>query len=749
MHPLKIPRGLLLMAAGALFAPPAPAASPGAQSSPGKAGFEPQALSRTSGVASRAYGFGGVGERYAARFEAGRFTFVPVLGPEAPSAMPLSFTLESIQREGTDWLVADPTVRPVQRDDRIVYERGHSVEERYEVRPEGVHQTFLFPERPPGEGDLVVRGRLSTQLPAAPRAVGARFELPGTGGVNWGGVTGIDALGQSVPGKVRHQGDRIELVLPAAFVDQASYPLLLDPLVGAITEVANDGYDDWAPDVAYLRGPQTYLVVWTRPYAGNEWGICARRLDSEGDPVGSLLHLTPEPDGTPFQAFRPKVAAIRKTGRFLAVWEQTVPGSDTNVMAVAIDPNGDVSAALEVAPSAADQSSADVAGNRHDATNHGTVIWREVGHGIRARTLIVPNFGPPAPAAPAKTVRADTGDFTHYNPGISKTNGDHSRFLAAWQQSDGAGHVRIEGRLVAPNGNPVGDPIYLSDGNLAVSHFGVDVDGNGKRWLATWTRQVDTGQWDIVARSVVDQDSQAMNASALRFVAGAPNAGEINAGVAWMGSSALISYTRWNLEGESHPRTVQVDPYTAANCQPSEPVATVPGWVQASAAVATWSGGDPALHEGGAIIAFNHTEEPTGIRRIQRALYQAQPGALDLGGATGPGGRSIAPCPVEGNLEFRPQLFDSVPDRPAVLVVSGAPNPLLCGPGVLYPALPGSLKFWRTTDAEGHAEAFLPIPPSAVGHTFYLQWATKVPGGSCPRFGGFELSNALELTVSP
>jgi hypothetical protein len=51
---------------------------------------------------------------------------------------------------------------------------------------------------------------------------------------------------------VRVAGDRLELALPAAFVDGARQPLTLDPLLGTAFQIAiGTSNDDGEPDVAY------------------------------------------------------------------------------------------------------------------------------------------------------------------------------------------------------------------------------------------------------------------------------------------------------------------------------------------------------------------------------------------------------------------------------------------------------------------------------------------------------------------
>ena len=176
----------------------------------------------------------GDGPAYRAWYSSAGFRFEPALGEAVASLQHLSLTVLSVQR-GERTVVTMPSfVAPQPQDRTAVYAHGPGVAERYEVCEDGVALSWLFDERPEGTGDLVVRYSLQTTLPAAERseAGGLSFASPQYGGVAIGTVTGIDAAGKSVAGNLEFHDGVLELSLPAAFVDTATYPLLLDPLIG-------------------------------------------------------------------------------------------------------------------------------------------------------------------------------------------------------------------------------------------------------------------------------------------------------------------------------------------------------------------------------------------------------------------------------------------------------------------------------------------------------------------------------------
>ena len=172
----------------------------------------------------------GGGPEYAVVFDRRGLEFTPALGSRAPRNHPFRFTLESIDRGGASILSIDQRgAEPRQHGTTASYQRSPAIVERYDLGPDGVELSFVFRDPLPGSGDLVVRGRIATELtPAATGQFedGVSFELQGVGGVHVGAVTGIDAAGRRTPGSLRCDGAHLELVLPARFVDTATYPLI-------------------------------------------------------------------------------------------------------------------------------------------------------------------------------------------------------------------------------------------------------------------------------------------------------------------------------------------------------------------------------------------------------------------------------------------------------------------------------------------------------------------------------------------
>jgi hypothetical protein len=222
------------LVAAALFAlAPAIAQGPIAPASiaPGTASRPDVASLRSSahGLTEAADGLRGFGADYGVAFTTSGMTFTPALGAQAPTDQRLQMAVIGITRGATS--IPFAAVAPQQQGNAVVYARAAGLEERYEVRSEGVEQSFVFHELP-GRGDLVVHCALGGELAARGELTAdgeVQFVVPGLGGATIGAVTGIDARGARCTGSLRLAGGGVDLVLPAGFVDHATLPLVLDP----------------------------------------------------------------------------------------------------------------------------------------------------------------------------------------------------------------------------------------------------------------------------------------------------------------------------------------------------------------------------------------------------------------------------------------------------------------------------------------------------------------------------------------
>jgi hypothetical protein len=227
-----------------------------------------------------------MGPDFGASFTPAGIEFTPVLGARAEQPASVRYTWTDVRRGGVEVARRDREVAPEPTGNRVGYRRNENLLEVYDVRQEGIEQSFVFATRPAGDGDLVVRGEIATGLPlAVVDARGARFTLPSGDGVAIGAVTGIDANGAKVAGSLRLVGTTLELSLPDAFVDAAAYPLVLDPLLGTVNPIGDvAGEPDRNPSVAFDEATGRFLVVWNVQYAASSWEVRGKFTNGAGVP---------------------------------------------------------------------------------------------------------------------------------------------------------------------------------------------------------------------------------------------------------------------------------------------------------------------------------------------------------------------------------------------------------------------------------------------------------------------------------
>ncbi len=118
--------------------------------------------------------------------------------------------------------------------DRIARHLG-SVVEAYDILGTGAEQTFTITHRPATQGDLVVTGRVISELTAESRA--ARhdkvvFRSPsGEPIVSYGAALAVDADGNTHAMTTAVEGDQIELRLDGNWLASAAFPVVVDPLL--------------------------------------------------------------------------------------------------------------------------------------------------------------------------------------------------------------------------------------------------------------------------------------------------------------------------------------------------------------------------------------------------------------------------------------------------------------------------------------------------------------------------------------
>jgi hypothetical protein len=727
---------------------------------------QPVLLEPLAGRIGGAIGFGqadeqlvGAGPRYRVHFgEHGPLITTP-LGAEATRSLPLSFELESIRRGGQQLAGGGPST-PARQGDAVVYARGPSIVERYDLLREGVEQSFVIDNLPAGEGDLVVRGRLISELDAPAPGIypnGLSFRAPQwngstQGGVEIGSVTGIDAAGARVPGAMRWDGTHVEYSLPAEFVAAARMPLVVDPLFGAgFTAASGADYAD--PDVAWDDSSASYLVVFERQWSGSDIDTYAQQLLPNGTPVGGLKLLE---TGIPTLAINPSVGNVNGTNRFFVAWQQ---GSSIlgpwDIYGLSMSNSGAVSATIAIATEAASEIEPDVAGQRWTPNLFAPVVWERVGNGIFGASIDVPSTANPS-IAYSYTIAPEP--YAH-RPSISQGQDEAGVYLVVFSRfytNPFPGDHDVIGIVINSKGEPYTSLIQV------MSSLGPDEDN------ADVVASLDDFAVVYEFKDSIDDLDRGVHVQRLHFdtvaltlqpvgpavvIEDDPFLDERSPAIAYTGLKFHVAYLDQRADIGYDLALRELDP---ADCLPCSQKLVKLG----SASTSLFA---PALTSRFAGAAQQATDEcllayesvsntPSFSGSIVGQLWEsvgATGSVVNLGGGCAGGGTAgtlgvIAP----GTPSVTLTLTGAAPT--AVLSLVNL-NP---GPAALFPCgsclapLPGILI--NRPIVAGNSSLFIPTPCDAalIGAVLDFDWkVVGVPTTPCPLVANLANSNVLRLTI--
>lgn len=695
----------------------------------------------------------GLGSDYRVEFHTEAVTFVPNPAGEQDGVASLEFALAAVRRgEHALWLGPAPGI-PSAVGRLVHYQRNPELTEIYDLRADGVEQSFVFAQRPAGHGDLVVRGRIATQLPLASCSDdGVRYEQDGRG-VAFGAVTGIDANGASVRGSIRAGADFVEWVLPASFVEHCAYPLVLDPLIGNAFSIAStSGTDDVLPSVAYDTSSNRYLVVWNVVQSSTVAEVRGQFLGGDGALLGNSFVI--ETDGR--LATRPLVVNVNASNRFLVAFRRsagTVPSFDGgwHVRAVTAA-DGSMSARVVVEPTPAisfdlfpqecamagdlrslaggsDQAALVVL--RRDAVSNPPPGFT-AGERLYTRKIQVPTGGDPIVGGPQPLL--ETSDQLQ-DVAITSHGGTAGRWLVVCARSSAPATAltRIAGLFVDEDGLGCGAPLLVRPGTTGASKP-TTATKDGVHFAVAWQEDVTLG---IVARSLTANGT----CGSLTTVLGSsvqPTSGGLDTQprLEFARDKYVLAWKRSFLTGPVPRVFVRgLDPDGCTACGEEWSVDNTLLGLDTPAVASRWSGGNILSDE--ALVVWSNTAV-----RGRRFEASGAPQVQDLGGGcVGPIGNapSYLGQPRLGDASFALTL--PLPTAPVLAAIVGFTEvPLPCGPCTLIPN--------ADLVIAGGGPHGIPIPcdPSWIGGQFTTQWLLFTPGG-CPLLPELALSRAQRFTI--
>ena len=670
-----------------------------------------------------------IGDDYKATFRAGELEFTPLLGRQAPRNLPLGLQVTHCSRG--EPLAVGPAA--LSHGELIATFVRPELTERLEVRADGIKQSFVFDRLPPGGGDLVVRCRVRSELQpdVAHSAGGMRFLYSSLGGVEIGQVLGLDADGRSCGGSLRCDGEHVDFVLPASFVQQARLPLVVDPLLSSIV-VTSATLVDSAPDVAPLPAPvDAYLVVWQRAVSATDSDIRGQRVGGNGALLGSLMML----ETSSQNAVDPTVAASPTASRWLVAWEQ---GAD--IKARILSSTGAVIGSLDFANGPNQQRSPTVSGGVFDSNNLAMCVWHDAtANQIQCRPVDMATL---SSSFPSTVIASGTSLLTVAEPTISRDN-PFDRALVLWRTSNLLGQRSVRGVMLRANGTPL-SPVTNIAGGANSDAFAPSCAGDGIDFVVSWlTSSPLLGNGAACAPLHHEFVSQALGPITLgtpRPFAG-PNGAVRSAATAMFQGSAMIALSSAG-SNANDVTALSVDPFLGTDCEGSLPV-DIGGNDVGVGICSRAVGPNTSTPNDGALV---YVPLVGGQGDVTLRLLRADDGQRVLLDINCTGGRPFAPCARAGNPNYGVVLRDAAANELTLVIHSTALMNFACQPCIIGPdTTVGLIEFLGATSADGGIRAPLPLPagPAVVGTTIHSQFVLF--GGQC--FGRFRGTLGMSATL--
>ncbi|MCC7062612.1 MAG: hypothetical protein IT456_07400 [Planctomycetes bacterium] len=705
---------------------------------------DPLAARAAFGVQTLAGELRAMGPDYGATFTPAGVTFTPVLGSAAAEPATLAWQLTEVRRGAAVAFRRSEAVSPFATGDSVRYPHTANLTEVYDVRADGIEQSFVLQERPAGGGDLLVRGQIRTALPLNHEgADGVRWVLPSGGGVSFGAVTGIDANGKTATGSLRMCGGELELALPAAFVDGAAYPLVLDPLIGAVIPIGDvAGAPDRVPSVAYDEGTNRFLVAWSVQYAASSWEVRGQIVSGGGVLQGAPFTISTPGVNTLID--RACAASVRGAGRFVVAMRGLGAVNSLSVRSISAA-NGSLGAITPLITSLTQNVvQATIGGDSRVGGGNALVgyVSLNLSNGARlphTTMLLVSAAGAFTTVVAANQLAPNS--INNPEIAVSRHGGLLGNWLTAWTDQTGSGAMRkVNAMVIGPAGTACSPIINVEQTNSGAETCSevACATRDGALGLVTWTYSTGATK-SVHCRPLVTLGScgATTNTVGNLVVLAAGTGLRDRPAVDFAANKFVLAFReRTSVGGTARVVVLGLDHNFGT---PAGAEHYPDGWLPVDAdptITAKWSGGSTADD---ALVAWSndtairgHRFEATGTGTVTA-----------LGGACGiVGFNDIATYSGTPALGTTFTIDLSSPTAPILgLIVGFTTAPSNCGPCTMVPSVDIVLPPINPTVVA------LPNAPYLIGVALHAQWLQYRPSG-CPTQPDFGLSNTLRFLIA-
>jgi fibronectin type 3 domain-containing protein len=463
------------------------------------------------------YGFGNA--VYGTTIGKGRVDFARSLTIKDVGQPRLTFALEDVRMGATTLAPGgDAAARGDAEGRTVSFDRG-TVEEKYLLRPDALEQSFIIRSLPADRSDIIVSGRVSTNLvPPADGTAGAKLAFrAGTSDVlTISDAVAVDAAGRRQDLLLAYSSGKVSLTVPASWVAGASLPITIDPLMGGpVTVDASvgstvaqvNGVPVRVTDVCYNSLQNEWLVVWQEQFGADAFNfdVYAQRVNASGNLVGSAIPVSVTAAGE----YEPAVSWAPSVNRYLVAWRHD-PADDSSVT------NQFIAGRVLNADGTFFTSSFvldDVAGQdfgpslAFDGTNWFCVFTNVVG---ATDTNVIGRFVA-TDGTPGTEVTFDSDTDMAAAPAVDVAGGT---YLVAWQKGVSGGPMSVVGRTMNTSGTLLTGITAIDQSTADCS--APDVSADGTQFLVVWQQTASATDRNVVGRRVATSGTPSGNAINIR-----------------------------------------------------------------------------------------------------------------------------------------------------------------------------------------------------------------------------------------
>lgn len=234
---------------------------------------------------------------------------------------------------------ASPHVRTVDRS--VIYSRG-TIEEVYQLGEDALEQSFVISQLPQHKEDLVVTGRIATNLSPPPdglRSKSLTFTDQGREVISISKALAVDNTGKSLALDMSWSGSELSILIPGTWLEHAELPIILDPLIGSPMTIRTAASTPSGANIAYNSVNNEFMTVWSERNGSTSNDIWVQRISGSGALIGSPVQV-----GVPgARNLNPSITYASSANRYLIAWEQliiTPPVGSTRIVGAILNGNG-------------------------------------------------------------------------------------------------------------------------------------------------------------------------------------------------------------------------------------------------------------------------------------------------------------------------------------------------------------------------------------------------------------------------